>query len=209
MKSNVSLKLEWLSNLNKEQILFVTLEYRYFVKRFVPWLALVIARTNDIKIRQFLIQNLYEECGLNIEESHLFMLDKIILSMGFEGEFDIYHPYEETKKLEYKLYSTFNCSNIYKSLCFLGPSTEKISHLFLFPLKEAIKNSFKINKLDYFDIHLSEIERGHAEQFDLAILHMEKNNITLKKNKEKYIEEGLKIHKQFWDNLKVKIYEKK
>jgi pyrroloquinoline quinone (PQQ) biosynthesis protein C len=204
---NINFNLEWLSNLDEVQMHRLLLEYRFLVRRFVSWVALIIARTDNNKIRQLLIKNILEECGENEENSHIFLLDKTILSTGYKLDPRLHIPYLTTKEIEHFFYSTFNSKDVYKSLCVLGPATEAISSEFLSPFKKALITVFNEQKIEtkYFDLHLSEIEKEHAASCEkaLQIMELEDRNLFLKKHD--YVESGIKQHQLFWEQLKLNL----
>lgn len=204
---NEYFQLEWLMGLNKAQMQRVLLEYRFYVRRFVPWVALIMARTSSLKIRQLLITNLYEECGLYVEDSHVSLLDKTIKSVGIEISPEFHKPYLFTQDLEEWFYDTYNNYNTYKSLCVLGPATEAISAQFLLPFKNAILHVFNDRNIciEYFDIHLSEVEANHAINCEEALSLMENEDKSLRLLREQFTLEGIEAHNKFWAYLKLNV----
>lgn len=197
------IEVDWLANLNKDELKMVLLEYRYLVHRFTPWIGLLISKTNIDKVRQLLMPNFVEESGCSRESNvpHLTLLDNLLKSVGIEYP-ENYTPTENTFKTEKWFYNLFDSGNTYKGLCVIGPATEAISHQFLMPLKDGICTNFATADMTYFDVHLSELEDEHAKSIDDAIDYFEtldKSAITFK---TEFIQEGIKTHSKFWKSIK-------
>jgi pyrroloquinoline quinone (PQQ) biosynthesis protein C len=166
-----------------------------------------MARTNNQRIRQLLLTNLYEECGLKEEDSHVSLLEKTIKSVGIKTIPETYTPFIFTRQLEEWFYNTYDSYDTYKSLCVLGPATEAISAQFLLPFKNAVLKVFNERdvSVEYFEIHLSETEAKHADNCEEALSLLEKEDKSLCLLRDQYTNEGIEIHNKFWKYLKINV----
>lgn len=205
-KQNGVIDVSWLEKADEESVKRVLLEYRYFVKRFPSWLALTIAKSEEMTIKQLLMPNLTEECGeIKGQVSHLKMLDNFLEGCGIE-DIESYQPSKTTKEMENWFFNLFDKGNTFKSLCTLGPATEEISNQFLIPLMNASKRVFSNKQLDftYFDIHLSEVEEHHSKAIQEGIEFLETMKPIFQRKKTIYISEAVEKHKLFWNFLKLR-----
>jgi hypothetical protein len=203
------LEMNWLQNVSDKALCFAVVEYRYLVHRFSQWLAMLIARSDQEKIRQLLLSNLVDELGgLESGPTHLELLDRLLESMGVTSFVD-FRPKEFTHATEEWFTKAIGEFPLYDSLCILGPGTEEISYTFLEPLENAIKKTFFNRRLDlrYFDVHRGTLEDIHVEQILQAIMYLEEaadkeEKIALKNSKIMRVEEATNYHKFFWDSIR-------
>lgn len=199
----------WLADLAPECMGTVMLEYRFLVRRFPQWLLLTAGRCEDEYVRQLLLPNIVEECGLVGEvPSHLELLDRCCYSLGLSGP-SFYRPSIETRDLEAWFYEIFLRRDVYRCLCVLGPGTEAISEYFLLPLERGIKRLYPEESIDlrYFAAHKAEVEGEHAEDIERALAYLEgkasQNELaSLGRIRERWARAGLMAHSRFWANVK-------
>lgn len=195
------INLSWIENISLEENRLVLQEYRYLVHRFVQWMGLTISKSDNETVRQLLLPNFVEECGIiGKSKSHLKLLDELLESIDITS-ISSYIPSTMTVQIENAFYNTYDEGNTYKSLCVLGPATEAISSHFLLPLKEITLKNFPDAETEYFDIHLSEEEDKHAIDINTAISVMESIDVHFKHKKSEYVHFGISLHKSFWEHM--------
>lgn len=196
-----ALDVKWLTKAKKETLIKVLLEYDLIQKRFVPWLCHIMANTEHERVRQLLLPNLNEECGdFRKKNSHH---DLYLKMLEYNKISVTNHKFSKlTIETDKKYTQLFSSKNTYRSLCAIGPGIEAISSDFLFPMYIAVKNIYGDSKhMIYFTLHLSEMEDEHANCIENAMRIMENENPKLLLKKEAYINEGIEIFRNFWDNL--------
>ena len=196
-----SLNVEWLMGDSKETLVGALLEYDLIQRNFVPWLCQIMANAKNERVRQLLLPNLIEECGsFRRKNSHHDLYLKMLECNNISVTNHKFSSLAiETEKRYTKLFSS---KNTYRSLCAVGPGIEAISSDFLYPMYQGVLKHFGDSRhLIYFTLHLSEMEDEHANCIEAAMGIMEKENPGLLKKREIYINEGIEIFRNFWDNL--------
>jgi pyrroloquinoline quinone (PQQ) biosynthesis protein C len=161
----------WLQTADSQTLEHCLLEYRFLVRRFTQWLAAIIARSDDQRIGQLLLDNLVDELGgLEGPPSHLQLLDALLTSCGVLNV-ERHRPSAETVAIEAWFLRAVREEPVLHALCVLGPGTEAISSQFLEPLERGVVRAFPDRKLDvrYFDVHRTQVEARHAEDINKAI----------------------------------------
>lgn len=196
-----SIDARWLMEANKQTLVGTLSEYDLIQRSFVPWLCHIMANTENERVRLLVLPNLIEECGnFRRKHSHQYLYRRMLKSNGISVANHKFSKLTiETGKRYTKLFSS---KNTYRSLCAVGPGIEAISSDFLYPMYQGVLKHFgDAGHLIYFTLHLSEIENDHASSIEDAMRILEDENPKLLKKKEKYINEGVEIFKNFWDNL--------
>ena len=204
-----SITAHWVNSCSRQSLEVVLAEYRYLVRRFPQWLSLTIGRCEDEKVRQLLVPNLVEECGVwNDRASHLSLLDQCLRTCGVPVA-STYAPLKSTQEAERWFFDVFSNEPTYVQLCVLGPGTEAVSQCFLKPLEQGLRNGFPESTVDfsYFEAHKTEMEEIHVRNIEEAITHIEQLDHRAQPTrrdtmKAKWIALGIHAHQTFWDGLK-------
>jgi pyrroloquinoline quinone (PQQ) biosynthesis protein C len=198
---------EWLNRASAYKLSFALQEYRYLVHRFSQWLALVVARASDARIRGLLLPNLFEEIGVPPEVSHLSLLDSCITSCGIRVD-PVRRATGATREIEQWFVGACANENLLAGLAVLGPGTEMVSQSFLSPLEAALRRVYGERRVDfaYFDHHRPEVESGHAQAVDEAIrilCEASGDRGACEAERDFWAGKAIERHRQFWEAVQA------
>lgn len=178
-------------------------QYYLFSRWFTRYLAAVVANTPYENARRPLVQNLWEEIGLEENESsHPNLFRRFVRAAGVDMS-----KLEEADALpctrvfidEY----LFICrdGHFLESMGALGPGTEAVVPYFYRPIWEGLKKSGKFTKDDifFFEAHI-ELDVEHGKNIQNAIMPYATDDAS-----QKMIADGAKkildIRTVLWDGL--------